>query len=151
MKEKNPLVKKPRYIVNLTQHDATPEQIAQGVHNIAIAKDYLVASLTFDEIPSIETLRKRAKYIAKLVLPSIVTETEEDGSLLTKSVIEAHEICAMIGGAPFFMPFLERALLERDITPLYAFSKRVSVEETQPDGSVVKKNVFKHEGFVEVL
>lgn len=31
----------------------------------------------------------------------------------------------------------------------YAFSERVSVEETQADGSVVKKNVFKHKGFFE--
>ena len=29
----------------------------------------------------------------------------------------------------------------------YAFSERSSVEETQPDGSVIKKNVFKHKGF----
>lgn len=29
----------------------------------------------------------------------------------------------------------------------YAYSERVSVEETLADGSVVKKNVFKHKGF----
>lgn len=29
----------------------------------------------------------------------------------------------------------------------YAFSERCSVDETQPDGSVVKKNIFKHKGF----
>ena len=29
----------------------------------------------------------------------------------------------------------------------YAFSERCSVEELQSDGSVVKKNIFKHKGF----
>ena len=29
----------------------------------------------------------------------------------------------------------------------YAFSERCSIEETQPDGSIVKKNIFKHKGF----
>ena len=33
-------------------------------------------------------------------------------------------------------------------TPIfYAYSERVSVEEAQPDGSVIKKNIFKHKGF----
>ena len=33
-------------------------------------------------------------------------------------------------------------------TPIfYAYSERMSIEEPQPDGSVVKKNVFKHKGF----
>jgi hypothetical protein len=29
----------------------------------------------------------------------------------------------------------------------YAYSERVSVEEAGPDGTVVKKNIFKHKGF----
>lgn len=29
----------------------------------------------------------------------------------------------------------------------YAFSERCSVEETQSDGSVIKKNIFTHKGF----
>lgn len=33
-------------------------------------------------------------------------------------------------------------------TPIfYAYSERVSIEEPQPDGSVIKKNIFKHKGF----
>ena len=55
----------------------------------------------------------------------------------------------MIGGAPFFMSALERALLDVGITPLYAFSIRESVEKAAEDGTVTKINVFKHVGFVE--
>lgn len=37
-----------------------------------------------------------------------------------------------------------------DRIPLYyAYSERVSIEETLEDGSVVKKNVFRHKGFYQ--
>ena len=54
----------------------------------------------------------------------------------------------MIGGAPFLMGALESALLDYGITPVYAFSKRESVEEVQKDGSVKKINIFRHAGFI---
>ena len=41
---------------------------------------------------------------------------------------------------------------ESEIIPenaLYAFSVRESVKSVEPDGSVVKKNVFRNLGFVE--
>jgi hypothetical protein len=56
---------------------------------------------------------------------------------------------AMIGGAPFFMSTLEKTLKEYGIKPLYAFSKRESVEENE-NGIIIKKSIFKHIGFVEV-
>lgn len=54
----------------------------------------------------------------------------------------------MIGGAPYFMAPLETALEWRGIIPLYAFSKRECHEKRNPDGSVSKTMVFRHEGFV---
>lgn len=57
---------------------------------------------------------------------------------------------AMIGGPPFLMSTLESSLSVVGVTPCYAFSKRVSVDETQPDGSVKKTAVFKHEDFIMV-
>ena len=47
------------------------------------------------------------------------------------------------------MPALHEWALEAGIKPLYAFSVRESVESTEPDGSVIKRNVFRHMGFVE--
>jgi len=85
--------------------------------------------LTFNDIPTKGEVVKRATWLADL----------------------AHELkyhSAMIGGAPYLMAELEKALLDRGIRPLYAFSTRESVEETFPDGSVRKVNVFKHVGFV---
>jgi len=54
----------------------------------------------------------------------------------------------MIGGAPYLMATLEKALREVGLNPIYAFSQRVSIDKENPDGSVTKTMVFKHLGFV---
>lgn len=121
-------------IVNLTQHNATNDQIDAGVFNVDYDHnelDYLRSLLTFDSIPAIEDMQQRADEIAKIALRTNAKK-------------------AMIGGAPFFMGYLETALKSVGIQPLYAFSQRVSVETTAEDGTVTKQNVFKHMGFVEV-
>lgn len=120
-------------IINLTQHPATPEQLAAGVFDVPAAfgeRERLVALLTFEDLPSSEFVRQRAEGVA--------TYPERHGAEV-----------AMIGGAPFLMAPLEKALRERGIRAVYAFSRRESVEESQPDGSVRKTNVFRHVGFVE--
>lgn len=118
-------------IINLTQHAATPEQVAAGVENIEDSRiEFLAKNLTFDEIPTRKQINQRVRWICWLIRGA-----GYDG--------------AMIGGAPYLMGPLEAQLRLMDIKPLYAFSKRESVETTRPDGSVVKTNVFKHVGFVE--
>ena len=121
-------------ILNLTQHSATPEQIAQGVgdlnpHHGEIQQ--LKSLLTFESLPTAEEVYERAYAIAALAQSYFVD-------------------VAMIGGAPYLMGALERALNKVGIKPVYAFSERVSEEQVQEDGSVHKVNVFKHIGFVEV-
>lgn len=121
-------------IINLTQHAATPEQIAAGVVDLpAEDRASLVALLTFEDLPTADELDERAFRVAQLA-------AHRDGI--------APGTRAMIGGAPFFMGWLERSLREHGIEPVYAFSRRESVEEVQPDGSVRKINVFRHCGFV---
>src|SRR5690606_30154038 len=114
-------------IANLTQHNATEEQVAAGVFDL-VGEDrkMLVKLLTFATLPTKEELEERAKAIAMLVTRCLA---------------------AMIGGAPYLMPALERALKEEGVMPLYAFSERVSLEELLADGSIRKINVFKHVGW----
>lgn len=116
-------------IVNLTQHAATPEQVEQGVEDLqgqALAD--LRALLTFNELPTPGSVAARALALAAFA--------------------EGHE-AAMIGGAPYLMPALEAALLEAGVLPLYAFSRRESLDVPQEDGSVRKVAVFRHLGFVQ--
>ena len=127
-------------IINLTQHAATPEQIEAGVVDLdGEQREILCRWLTFNKMPLQGEIEIRANMLAAVAA--------DDSS--TVGDVGSFD-CAMIGGAPYLMSSLENALIERDITPLYAFSVRESVEETQPDGSVKKVNTFRHAGFVEI-
>ncbi len=44
---------------------------------------------------------------------------------------------------------LADALRAQSVTPVYAFSRRESVERTGENGLVVKTAVFRHIGFIE--
>jgi hypothetical protein len=125
-------------ILNLTQHTATADQINQGVADLPEDKrSVLQLLLTFDSLPSSWEISERANAIAALAQQFDMDRDQGP-------------ISAMIGGAPFLMSSLEGALEEVGVQPLYAFSVRESVEQQQPDGTVRKVNVFKHQGFVSV-
>lgn len=115
-------------ILNLTQHPATPEQIAEGVIE-PDDKKVVQELLTFVGMPTWDDIVNRAEQLA---------------TLAKKFGADA----AMIGGAPYLMEPLHTALYHEAIQPVYAFSERRSQEEVQPDGSVKKTNVFVHVGFV---
>lgn len=120
-------------ILNLTQHIATEEQISQGVFE-PVSKEEVRTFLTFNKLPSKTEIQANAIALASLA----------------KEECEKHHCKkVMIGGAPYLMSALEKWLKKYNLQPVYAFSKRISVDEQQQDGSVVKKVVFKHEGFVE--
>lgn len=117
-------------ILNLTQHNPTPDQTTEGVREPAnTSKDAVKALLTFGDIPSQEEIVQRARELAEIA-------AQED--------VDA----AMIAGAPYLMGPLEAALKMVGIRPLSAFSVRESVERTNEDGTVTKTNVFRHIGFV---
>jgi len=118
-------------IVNLTQHQPTPEQVAAGV---SPASAEVSALLNFTDIPGEGDISERARALAKLANRSRTT---------------CGQMSAMIGGAPYLMASLERELRRLAITPLYSFTARESVEVVQPDGSVRKTAIFRHVGFVE--
>lgn len=118
-------------ILNLTQHPNTEDQWDQGVDQLDVPIQHeLKKLLNFDEIPTHEEILTRAIAICAIA--------KEHGAT-----------AAMIGGAPFLMSTLEAVLKDNDIKPLYAFSKRVVIEETREDGTVIKTAEFKHVGFVE--
>lgn len=115
---------------NATQYISTNDQ---GVQDLAPEmRVRLTSLLTFSSIPTVEEIHSRAGAVTELLRDSGAMRGDQ----------------AMIGGAPFFMAALERALLKAGITPVYAFSVRMSVEETQADGSIKKVAVFRHGGFV---
>ena len=116
-------------ILNLTQHQATSEQMTAGVVDHS-DQQALKELLNFTALPSCDEIRERAEALAELARASSAD-------------------AAMIGGAPYLMGPLEAALKQVGIRPLYAFSVRESVETVLQDGTVRKTNVFRHLGFVE--
>ena len=117
-------------VTNLTQHIASEEQAFAGVVE-PVDKAGIIAPLTFEEIPTTEEIKRRAVALA--------------------DIARRHQpYHAMIGGPPWLMRSLEEALIERCVTPLYAFSIRESKESLQEDGSVKKESIFRHKGFIEV-
>ena len=119
-------------ILNLTQHDATADQIAAGVLPAGCEKEEVRELLTFDSLPSREWIEAKAQALADVA--------RAHGPLID---------AVMIGGAPYLMGPLERALKAQSIKALYAFSLRESGETPDGEGGVRKTTVFKHAGFIE--
>lgn len=127
---------KEEIIWNLTQHLATPEQREVGVRDLPEElRQQLVEILTFDYLPDDEDLQIRCGEL--LVLIGSIHPMPAPGTRF------------MIGGAPFFMEMLSAALRHSKLRPVFAFSKRESVEQAMPDGSIRKTAIFRHLGFVE--
>ena len=136
---------RPGFIVNLTQHVFSADQLAElqqaGVEVIDLDTTHIRAQISFDELPAREEITQRARDLARWAW----TQVE---ALESESKVDLRRpIYAMIGGAPFFMGPLEKALGACDMAPCYAFSKRVAVEDPETG---TKTSVFKHEGFVVV-
>ena len=123
-------------ILNLTQHKCTEDQKIAGV--VDLDEEYynkLCELLTFETIPTQDEMRNIAQTICYMV------GINEWGFGKDRPQ-------AMIGGAPFFMSTLEATLISWSVVPVYAFSKRQSIETYMADGTVKKTSVFLHGGFV---
>lgn len=127
-------------ILNLTQHLATPDQKAAGVVDLPeLGRQQLQKLITFETLPDDTELSDRAHAVASLAAQYIELMALTDGE-------PANTV--LIGGAPYFMVPLEIALSHFGLFAVYAFSVREPVETHNPDGTVTKRNVFKHAGFV---
>lgn len=117
--------------MNLTQHNLTDAQVKgnECFRIQAVPGDIICDRLTFTSIPSEEEMAERALEISRIA---------------AQHSVEA----AVIGGAPYFMPYLEKALIKLNIIPLYSFSIRKSVEVNK-DGTVMKTSIFEHIGWVK--
>ena len=150
-------------ILNLTQHVATQDQIDAGVIELPVElKTRVTGLLTFDTIPTPHDMEASANsivkiaydYFRKLASERTLSNAEQHAYDLDTyapglaSFNNVSMASVMIGGAPFFMSYLETALKSASIRPVYAFTARDSVDIEQEDGTVKKTAIFKHMGFV---
>jgi len=139
-----------RVILNLTQHPTTAEQRTAGVVDLE-PRDaaYIRHWLTADSLEHLSDWTGAGDPPLNDRGLELHASPATRAAYIADRAAELGATHAMIGGAPWLMAPLHAALMERGIKPLYAFSRRESVEEMQPDGSVRKINVFRHAGFVE--
>lgn len=124
-------------IVNLTQHQSSAEQLAEGVFDLpADVRATVSGLLTFTAPPQAGEVRARARDLALIAAHAL-----RDAPLTPLPR-------AMIGGAGWLMASLELALSEQGIVPVYSFSERVMIEKTMQDGVVRKVADFKHLEFI---
>lgn len=119
-------------ILNLTQHQATQDQLDAGVFEPSIeVKEQIKNLLTFDSsvLTDPALIRNRVAALVQLV--------KDEGAY-----------SVMLGGAPFFMGPLANALTEAGVEVVFSFTDRVSVDVKNEDGTITKTSVFKHLGFV---
>lgn len=126
-------------IINLTQHELTPEQREFIDIECHTDRQKVKDLLTFTKLPTKEEIYYRALDLAAIV-ENIVDQDEHVDLFLV-----------LIGGAPYLMKPLIEELKKIGVTPVFSYTDRVSVETMQPDGSVVKTQVFKHLGYVEAF
>lgn len=137
-------------IINLTQHVATQDQVEAGVVCIDYANDGDL-NVAMPMTPrDREVDSSRIKWLLNFTYIPTRSELKDRAESIALIARQYNCAKAMIGGAPFFMPYLEKALWAVGIQPVYAFSERVVVEKTDDaTGRVTKTAVFKHVGFVE--
>lgn len=151
--------------INLTQHEATQDQIKAGV--IALPEyiqNQVKDLLTFSEVPTADEISHRAVQLAYLADCASWVLAEQEAKKLAPYYWGGDEHLApspaqcrgeftrvMVGGAPYLMGPLCAALKEYGLEPVFAFTERVSVDEVQPDGSVRKTAVFRHSGWVPAI
>ena len=120
-------------ILNLTQHNATADQINAGINDIPVDfQNTLKGLLTFPTQYTRADLEYRSLQIHELV---------RDFCGTSKEVLEG----VMIGGMPSFMPVLESVLISKGIKVGYACTERKSVDK-EVDNKIIKTAVFVHAG-----
>lgn len=126
-------------ILNLTQHQPTDEQSEAGL-TPALAEIANLITFSAQELLEAESIEllflDRASKILSVIFKNYGLSWEGRP--------------VMLGGMPAFTAFLQNFLKALNFSVLYAVSDRISVEETLEDGSVVKRSVFKHIGFIEM-
>lgn len=122
-------------ILNLTQHQATQDQLDAGVFEPTPAQKARIKEiLTFDS--------------SVLKYPEIIEERAAEMAALVTQFYSSVHVKLMIGGAPFFMGPLGNKLTNIGYKVVYSFTDRVSVDQVNEDGTITKTSVFKHLGFV---
>ena len=120
-------------VFNLTKHQMTSDQVANGGLNVPAAQaatelhDFVV-------MPTAADMQLRAAALMSLA--------QADGAVAGDGV--------MLAGPMYFIPPLVDAARDAGFVPTFSFTQRVAVEKPLDDGSVKLEYIFRHEGWMTV-
>ena len=157
-------------IINLTQHRATPEQVAAGVVDVPADRQALLKALLTVEIAGKfadlseterlhELLHRADEIVSNFVAPEQVARAEAvcrqaeqrghpaSGVDALAVVMDARAVECMVGGFPPLVRALRQQLAFIGAVPVEALSDRVVTETINENGTVDKQAIFKHLGF----
>jgi len=134
--------------INLTAHALTTEQVAAakelGVTEFLEAADVLPAEV-LDKLRNCPSDNYELTTLAYKIIDAINQKAVGDDSLLfvhlpCGSPALMWKFCDLVGGAVAHLDCVFHAV--------FSHSVRDSVESTEPDGTVIKKSVFRFEKFI---
>jgi len=100
----------------------------------AVIKAAIQGLLTFKRMPKRATLMYRASDLADIA-----------------NAVAPERGYVLVDAWPYMLPQLERDLKSRGLVPLYEYKRKVTREETLPNGEVTLVDSYIHEGFVEAI
>ncbi len=126
-------------VVNVTQHEPTSSQRDAGVIDFSPeVRAELLKLLNIEEIETGSEMTRRASAIVRLCQAEVE-------NLVAQGY---QEPAFMLGGHPALTALIHQQMDLLGLRRCYAFSRRESVESTDPEtGKVNKQNVFLHLGF----
>ncbi|MDO5481151.1 MAG: hypothetical protein Q4F60_02285 [Candidatus Saccharibacteria bacterium] len=120
-------------ILNLTQYEATTDQLEAGVIEPDFGKEFIKELLTFEQHPTETEIRNRARRLAATAL----------------DISRGKRGKVMIDSASCLTPALIVELKKMGFTPLFSVTRRRTEKVVQSDGSVRKLAVLRHIGWVQ--
>ena len=142
-------------IVNLTQHKLTTAQRVAG----AVELDVPSHKLRTIEKPdgkggTLYRNERKEDYLTFHIPPKPSWIVHNAGALCRMAIdhrwASDQPKWALLGGAPYLMSVLEKLLVSQHIQPVYAFTRRESVETVDSDGTVTKTSKFAFGGWVKL-
>lgn len=125
-------------ILNLTQHKATPDQVAAGVIDLSDDDRAILSRLLTMRAEDFQFEDDGDEYFPRYHPKKEIIDAKINQIITIAQ--KYHCEAAMVGGMPYLIYVLKDHLRRKNIIPCEAFSERVSVDG--PDGK--KTSVFKH-------
>lgn len=122
-------------LYNISNHVLTSEQVEDSMKRLAVQEIIELPEDIKKEFGNVTP--DKINDIAKKIIDFVTKDNRNE------------EVIVHLAGQPALVVLLVNCFASINIKTIYSFSERKSVETINGDGTVVKTNVFKHQGWYE--